>query len=326
MGWLSPAGPSSTPASAGLALGGGIGFLLGRMRADLRQPRRRAARRPPTRRSARSAIGPTRICCGRSAAAADNFGVATRLDFEVHPVDALYGDSALLDVGDGAVIRRLADVQAGAPDAFVAIAFVANRRSSGHRSGSTWCRSPTRTSTRGRYDQSSGTPVAPGRLPCADLSRGPGLRRDPARSDSGTTGSRRSCPISPRPSLARSSTWWWTSGATGSNSRDPPRADPRPGATLRLRPLGVPAARGPLARQRAGDLGGRSRRRRAWRSPGSARPHRRVTALGTTGTYLNYTSPDEPVDRATSTWPPDVLARLRVSSGVSTRTTCSGRT
>jgi FAD/FMN-containing dehydrogenase len=26
---------------------------------------------------------------------------------------------------------------------------------------------------------------------------------------------------------------------------------------------------------------------------------------------LNYIAPDEPVDRATSTWPPEVLARLR---------------
>ena len=39
--------------------------------------------------------------------------------------------------------------------------------------------------------------------------------------------------------------------------------------------------------------------------------HRRVTALGTTGTYSNYIAPDEPADRAKSTWPPEVLARLR---------------
>jgi len=39
--------------------------------------------------------------------------------------------------------------------------------------------------------------------------------------------------------------------------------------------------------------------------------HRRVAALGTTGTYLNYIATDEPVDRATTTWPPEVLARLR---------------
>ena len=38
---------------------------------------------------------------------------------------------------------------------------------------------------------------------------------------------------------------------------------------------------------------------------------RRVTALGTTGTYMNYIATDEPPDRATSTWPADVLARLR---------------
>jgi FAD/FMN-containing dehydrogenase len=39
--------------------------------------------------------------------------------------------------------------------------------------------------------------------------------------------------------------------------------------------------------------------------------HRRVTALGTTGTYVNYITHDEPADRAASTWPPEVLARLR---------------
>ena len=43
----------------------------------------------------------------------------------------------------------------------------------------------------------------------------------------------------------------------------------------------------------------------------SREAHRRVSALGTTGTYVNYIAPDEPVDRATSTWPPEVLARLR---------------
>ena len=36
-----------------------------------------------------------------------------------------------------------------------------------------------------------------------------------------------------------------------------------------------------------------------------------MTALGTTGTYVNYSTHDEPGDRAASTWPPEVLARLR---------------
>jgi Berberine and berberine like len=38
---------------------------------------------------------------------------------------------------------------------------------------------------------------------------------------------------------------------------------------------------------------------------------RAVTALGTTGTYVNYITPDEPIDRASSTYPRDVLERLR---------------
>jgi FAD/FMN-containing dehydrogenase len=55
-----------------------------------------------------------------------NFGIATRLDYRLHEVGRMFGGEVVVALGDGSVLRRYAEAQVWAPDGLVAICYVAN--------------------------------------------------------------------------------------------------------------------------------------------------------------------------------------------------------
>jgi FAD/FMN-containing dehydrogenase len=291
---------------AGLTLGGGIGFLMGiagltcdnligaeLVTADARVIQVNEADDPDLLWALRGGGG--------------NFGVVTRLDFRLFEVGTIYGDSALLRLGDGAVIGRLRDVQREAPDTFTAISYVANRPEVGPSIRIHVASLGDEAATRRRYDEILGDaevidadfrPITyaevqgfAGMLPfglrhywkstfVADLT--PDVIRDIVDLVNG------------RPE-----------GNTGF------LLEPLNGAARRY---GFDHAAFPqrVARYHVSALG-------IWQDPAIdereiswvREAHRRITAGGTAGTYVNYITPDEPVDRARSAYPPEVLERLR---------------
>ena len=290
----------------GLALGGGIGFLLGAygltcdnivgaqiVTAD-------GAVHEVTSETDAELLWALRGGGG-------NFGVATRLDFAVHPVQVMWGDSALFELGDGAVIGRLAEVQASAPDAFTALAFLANRPGFGLSIRIHVVSLADEATTRALYDRILGG----GRVLEANFRQ---LTYAEVQGFAGTL------PFGLR--------HYWKSAFV------PDLTDAVVDELVELVERRPPANTGVLLEP----IHGQARRfgfdhaafpQRAarwhvsalgiWEEPADderaiawvRETHRRVTALGTTGTYMNYIGTDEPVDRATSTWPPEVLARLR---------------
>jgi FAD/FMN-containing dehydrogenase len=55
-----------------------------------------------------------------------NFGIATRLDYRLHEVGRMFGGEVVVALGDGSVLRRYAEAQVWAPDGLVAMCYVAN--------------------------------------------------------------------------------------------------------------------------------------------------------------------------------------------------------
>ena len=55
-----------------------------------------------------------------------NFGVATRLDYRLHEVGRMFGGEVVVALGDGSILRRYAEAQVWAPDGLVAMCYVAN--------------------------------------------------------------------------------------------------------------------------------------------------------------------------------------------------------
>jgi len=114
----------------GLALGGGIGFLLGSQGLTCDNiVGAQLVTADGALREVNAETDPDLLWALRGGGG--NFGIATRLDFTVHHVGAMCGDSVLLGLGDGSVIGQLARVMAKAPDTFVALAYVANREEFG---------------------------------------------------------------------------------------------------------------------------------------------------------------------------------------------------
>jgi FAD/FMN-containing dehydrogenase len=290
----------------GLALGGGIGFLLGAhgltcdniIGAEL-------VTADGVVREVTQATDPDLLWALRGGGG--NFGVATRLDFDVHPVRTIWGDSALFELGDGAVIRRLAEVMAGAPDAFTAIASLADRPGFGLSVRIHVASLADEATTRAMYDRI----VEAGRVLQANFR---------AMTYAEIQGFAGTLPFGLR--------HYWKSAFV------PDLTDAVVDELVALVEQHPPGNTGVLLEP----IHGRARRfgfdhsafpqRQArwhvsalgiWQDPAdderaiawARETHRRVTALGTTGTYMNYIGTDEPVDRATSTWPPEVLARLR---------------
>ena len=291
---------------AGLALGGGIGFLLGSfgLTCDNLVGAQLVTAGGDVR-EVSEATDPELLWALRGGGG--NFGIATRLDFAVHPVGRMYGDSALLGLGDGSVLRSLAAVQRDAPDAFVVLAYVANRPELGPSISINAASLADERTTRDLYDRIlAGARVLDaefGALTYAEIQGFAGIM-----------------PFGWR--------HYWKSAFVPALSDDViaelvPLVSNRPeGKTgILLEPIHGQARRygfdhAAFPQREAGwhvsALG-------IWEDPADdereiawvREAHRRIAALGTTGTYLNYSAPDEPANRAASTWPPDVLARLR---------------
>lgn len=290
----------------GLALGGGIGFLLGSygLTCDNLMGGQ-VITSDGTTREVNAGTDPGLLWALRGGGG--NFGIVTRLDFAVHPVETLHGDSAVLELGDGAIIKRLATVQSEAPDEFVALAYVANRDEVGRSVRIHVASLAGASTTRALHDRIHGG------APAVDA----GVRALTYAEVQGFAGI---LPFGLR--------HYWKSAFVPDLSDDVIREivgmfeEPPPGNTgVLLEPMHGQARRYGFdhaafpqrnARWHVSALG-------IWEDPADDERaiawvrelHRRVTALGTSGTYLNYITPDEPVDRATSTWPPEVLARLR---------------
>ena len=291
---------------AGLALGGGIGFLLGSQGLTCDNlVGAQLVTADGTVREISDGTDPELLWALRGGGG--NFGIATRLDFSVHPIGTIYGDSSVVELGDGAVIRNMAAAQAAAPDAFTCIAFVANREGFGRSLRVHVASLADEHTTRGLYDRiHRDVPVVQANFRAVSYAEVQKFAGD--------------LPFGLR--------HYWKSAFVPDLTDELVREivamfeTPPPWNTGVLleaihgqaRRYGFDHAAFPqrAARWHVSALGiwedaADDERAITW----VREMHRRVSALGTTGTYVNYIATDEPVDRATSTWPPEVLARLR---------------
>lgn len=290
----------------GLSLGGGIGFLLGAQ--GLTCDNIVGAELVTADGSVREVsleTDPELLWALRGGGG--NFGVATRFDFDVHPVTTIWGDSAVLELGDGAVYRRVAEVMVEAPDEFVVISYVANRPVFGLSIRLHVASLGDEATARALYDRI----LDAGRVIESNFRR---LTYAEVQLFAGTLpfGMRHYWKSAFVPDL---------SDAVVAELVELVEQRPPSNTGFLLEPFHGQARRYGFdhaafpqraARWHVSALG-------IWEEPADderavawvREAHRRVAALGTTGTYMNYVATDEPLDRATSTWPPEVLARLR---------------
>jgi FAD/FMN-containing dehydrogenase len=290
----------------GLSLGGGIGFLLGAQ--GLTCDNIVGAQLVTADGSVREVnLGTDPEVLWALRGGGGNFGVATRLDFDVHPVTTIWGDSAVFELGDGAVYRRVAEVMADAPDDFMVISYVANRPEFGLSIRLHVASLGDQATARALYDRI----LDAGHVIESNFRQ---LTYAEVQLFAGTL------PFGMR--------HYWKSAFVPDLSDAVvaelvERVEQRPPSNTgfllepihgQARRYGFEHAAFPqrTARWHVSALG-------IWEEPADderavawvREAHRRVTALGTTGTYMNYIATDEPLDRAMSTWPPEVLARLR---------------
>lgn len=290
----------------GLSLGGGIGFLLGSQGLTCDNVvGAQIVTADGAVREVAATTDPELLWALRGGGG--NFGVVTRFDFAVHPVTKMWGDSVVLELGDGAVYRRLAEVMAEAPDEFMAISYVANRPEFGLSIRLHIASLAGESTTRALYDRilEAGQVIQAAFRP---------LTYAEVQLFAGTL------PFGMR--------HYWKSAFVPDLTDAVVRElveliEERPPSNTgfliepihgQARRYGFDHAAFPQreARWHMSALG-------IWEDPADderaiawvREAHRRVTALGTTGTYMNYIGTDEPVDRATSTWPSGVLSRLR---------------
>ncbi len=236
-----------------------------------------------------------------------NFGVATRLDYALHQVGTLYGDSAVVELGDGSVIRRLAEVQRDAPDTFTALAYVANREEHGPSVSIQVASLGDEASSRRLYDAIIGDARVLeadfGALTYAQVQGFAGVLPFGLRHYWKSAFAPELTPelIADFVELVRER-WRGKTGVLLEPLHGQARrygfdhaAFPERNARYHVSGLGI-------WREAADDD-----REQAW----VREVHRRLTASGQSATYVNYVTPDEPIDRARSAYPPPVLERLR---------------
>lgn len=293
---------------AGLALGGGIGFLMGvsgltcdnivgaeliTADGEIREVDERS--------------DPDLLWALRGGGG--NFGVATRLDFRLVPVGAVFGGWFLVGLDDGRILERLAVAQRDAPDEYVALAYAANRPELGPSLSIQVCSLAGEATTRTRIDETLGD------VRRIDVKREMGwLTYAEVQGFAG---------IMP-PTLRH---YWKSAFAPdlGRTAADVVVESVQSRATgksgVLLEPIHGAARRSGFdhspfpqreARWHVSGLGiwehaAEDEREMAWVRTLNAG----ISAVGTTGTYVNYSAHDEPANRASSTWPPEVLARLR---------------
>jgi len=236
-----------------------------------------------------------------------NFGVATRLDLGLHPVGELSAGNLIVALDDGSLLRRLASVQAIAPESFVVVANLGNRPEFGLSNRLLIAALEDLDTTRELAQEIIGdVRVLAGsieRRSYGEVQRFLGV-----------------LPFGLR--------HYWKSAFVEELS-DPVieaitgaiRAHPVGHSNIMLEPIhgvarrydeGHAAFPERTARYHVSALG-------VWTDPPDDEPektwvrsvHASITALGGARTYVNYLSTDEPADRASSTYPPTTLRRLR---------------
>jgi FAD/FMN-containing dehydrogenase len=291
---------------AGLSLGGGIGYLMGvcgltcdnivgaqLVTADGRVIEVDAGSDPDLLWALRGGGG--------------NFGVVTRLDLALAQVGRMWGGDVLLPLGDGAVLRRLSDVQRSAPDTFVTIAFVNHRPELGPVAALQVASLADEATSRALFDAI----VAGDRILDGEL-RERSYAEIQAFADVMPFEFRHYWKSAFVPDLSEALV-----DTIVGRVRSRPMGktgvlfEPIHGAARRFGHDHAPFPQRE-ARYHVSALG-------IWEDEAADEPeiawvretHAAVTALGTTGTYVNYIAHDEPADRASSTYPPEVLERLR---------------
>jgi FAD/FMN-containing dehydrogenase len=290
----------------GLTLGGGIGFLMGRygltcdnlVGAELVTADGQVI-------EVNESSDPELLWALRGGGG--NFGVATRLDLALHPVTELSAGNLLVELDDGSLLGRLAKVQATAPESFFVIANVGNRPEFGFSNRLLFASLEDLETTRELAREIIGdVHVLTGsieRRPYGEVQRFLGVLPFGLRHywKSAFVEELSNPVIETIAGAIRSH-------PVGSSNI---MLEPSHGAARQFdeRHAAFPERR---ARYHVSALG-------VWTEPSEddqekawvRRVHGSITALGGARTYVNYLSTDEPADRATSTYPPATLNRLR---------------
>jgi FAD binding domain-containing protein/berberine-like enzyme len=290
----------------GLTLGGGLGFLMGRcgltcdnlVGAELVTADGRIAEVTPD--SDAELLWALRGGGG-------NFGVATRLDYRLHDVGAMYGGEVIVALGDGAILRRYAEAQVWAPDELIVVLYIAHSAELGPAVAIdlAWLGPEAQGIELGRAILGPSKVVEGGFGPTTygDIQRLAGLLPFTLRHywKSTFVGDLTADVVAELVSLVR--------------GRQPGRSgvliEPLHGQARRYgfdhSCFPQREARFHVSGLAIWDDPAQDRSEIAW----ARRLSQRMTALGVGGSYVNYSAPDEPADRAKSVYPAAVYERLR---------------
>ena len=235
-----------------------------------------------------------------------NFGIATRLDYRLLEVEALWGGEVIVPLAHGAVLRRYAEAQVWAPDGFIANVYIQHNVDIGPAAAFdiAWLGEPAQ-----------GEEIAEAILGDAEIL-------------DGKLGPIRYADIQAFGQMPFGLRHYWKSSFVGDltervidgiTERIWKRKPSKSGVLIepihgQARRYGFDHAAFPqrTARFHVSGLG-------IWEDPEEDATEMawvreliaRMTTLGVAGTYVNYTSPDEPADRARTAYPAAVYERLR---------------
>lgn len=236
-----------------------------------------------------------------------NFGIATRLDYRLHEVGRMFGGEVVVALDDGAVLRRYAEAQVWAPDGLVVMCYVANSIEFGPAVSIQFAWLGTQEKGRELADSI----IADARLLTGSLGS---ASYGEIQAISGIL------PFTLR--------HYWKSAFVSDLSApvvdeiaELVKGRPTGLSGVLIEPIHGQARRYGFdhasfperhARFHVSGLGIWEDARRDDGEIGWVRYlHQRMRALGVAGTYVNYTAPDEPADRARSAYPAPVYERLR---------------
>ena len=291
---------------AGLTLGGGIGFLMGRcgLTCDNLVGAQLVTATGEVL-EVSDETEPELLWALRGGGG--NFGIVTRLDLRLTPVGRMHGGAILVPIGDGSIIARMAAVQRNAPDGFVALAYALNRDGFGPTMSIDIASLEGETLTRELVAAITGPdPILTGEIgevAYADIQGLAaimpfGLRhywKSAFVPELGPSHIESIVEMVKRPAVGKSGVLLEPLHGAVRRAGFDHAAFPERSARYHVSGLGI------WANAADDDRG------RAW----GRELHAAMTADGLGATYINYISPDEPVDRARSAYPPEVLARLR---------------
>ena len=236
-----------------------------------------------------------------------NFGIATRLDYRLHEVGQMFGGEVVVALEDGAVLRRYAEAQVWAPDGLVVTCFVKNSVEFGP---AVWLQ----FAWLGTH--AKGVELAESILGDAEVLAGT-LGRATYAEIQALSGI-----------LPFTFRHYWKSAFVSDLSApvvdeiaELVKGRPAGLSGVLIEPIHGQARRygfehSPFPERKARfHVSGLGIWEDARRDDGEISwvryLHQRMRALGVAGTYVNYTAPDEPADRARSAYPVPVYNRLR---------------